>query len=160
AVTAGGEFNGKGLVRLWDLEQGKEVRRFEGHTGFVWHAVFSPDGRFVLFGGNDLTIRLWEVETGKEIRRFVGHARWVTSVAFSPDGRRALSGARDGTVRLWDVGTAKELRAFGGDPTGGNPRLLNPRLFAVEVSLEQFSIPTVICVAFTPDGRQALSAWG
>jgi WD40 repeat protein len=154
AVTAGGVFNGKGGVRLWDVERGEEVRRFEGETGFVWQAVFSLDGRYVLFGGNDRTMRLWEVETGKEVSRFVGHARGVTSVAFSPDGRRALSGARDGTVRLWDVSTAKEIQAFGGNPTGDNPRL-----DAFETAGEVFMIPHVIAVAFTPDGRQALTAW-
>jgi WD40 repeat protein len=159
AVTAGGSTrDGKALLRLWDVEQGKEVRRFEGHPGWVYHAVFSPDGRHVLSGSSDRTLRLWDVETGKEVRRFSGHARRVWHVAFSPDGRRALSAAWDGSVRLWDVGAAKELQTFGGDPAGGAVRLFDfgkvehePELAVVPVQSRR--------VAFSPDGRQALSAW-
>ena len=35
-------------VRLWDLEHGRELARFEGHTDWVTAVAFSPDGRFAL----------------------------------------------------------------------------------------------------------------
>src|SRR5262249_8459560 len=141
-------------LRLWDVEQGKEVRRFEGQSGSFNPAVFSPDGRYVLSGGPDKSLRLWEVETGKEVRLFSGHARWVRHLAFSHDGRRALSGGSDGTVRLWDVSTARELQVFGGDPTGGIPRV-----FDIGMQPEPFFLLTADLVAFSPDDRQALSFW-
>src|SRR5207247_674851 len=37
-----------------------EIRRFEGHTGYVWFAAFSPDGRQALSGSRDGTVRLWD----------------------------------------------------------------------------------------------------
>jgi WD40 repeat protein/tRNA A-37 threonylcarbamoyl transferase component Bud32 len=104
-------------LRLWDLETGKEVRRFVGHAHPVLGVAFSPDGRQALSCGDDATIRSWEVETGKELHRFEGHTGPVTCVAFSPDGRRAVSGSRDGTVRVWDPATGKEVRPLTG-PTG------------------------------------------
>src|SRR5262249_36691593 len=101
-------------LRLWDLETGKELRRFVGHAHPVLGVAFSPDGRQALSCGVDATIRSWDVETGKELHRFVGHTGPVTAVAFAPDGRRAVSGSHDGTVRLWDPATGKEVQPLTG----------------------------------------------
>ncbi|MBI3462253.1 MAG: hypothetical protein HY000_04215 [Planctomycetes bacterium] len=104
-------------LRLWDLEAGKEVRRFEGHTAPIRDVSFFADGRRALSCADDATVRLWEVDTGMEVRRFQGHAGPVRGVAFSPDGRRAVSGGLDGTVRQWDLEAGRELRPLAG-PTG------------------------------------------
>ncbi len=96
-------------LRLWDVQSGKEMRQFVGHTDFIHNASFSPDGRRIFSASKDGTVRLWEVGTGAEIRSF--EKRWaaVGGIAFSPDGRRALSNCDDG-LRLWDVGTGEEVR--------------------------------------------------
>jgi WD40 repeat protein len=52
---------------LWDLENWREIRRFEGHTEQVQRVVFSADGRHALSGG-DKTARLWDVETGTQLK--------------------------------------------------------------------------------------------
>src|SRR5262249_58652351 len=72
-------------ARLWERATGKEVRKFEGHTDWVWCVRFAADGKRAVSGGADTTIRIWEVDTGKEQRRCPGHTMTVTSVAFSPD---------------------------------------------------------------------------
>src|SRR5262249_49667788 len=94
-----------------------EVRRLEGHTTPIAWATFSADGKQALSCSWDHFMRLWDVEMGKELRRFEPPEE-VWSVAFSPDGRRALSagggGWKDGQftvadagIRLWDLATAK-----------------------------------------------------
>jgi WD40 repeat protein len=104
-------------LRLWDLDTGKELRRFVGHAYPVRGVAFSPDGRQAFSWGDDGTLRSWEVETGKEVGRFEGHAGPVRGLALSPDGRRAVSGGEDCTVRLWDTAAGQEVRALSG-PTG------------------------------------------
>src|ERR1700677_2868150 len=45
------------ITRLWDVETGKELQRFEGHSNWVDAVAFSPDGRRVLTGSQDNTAR-------------------------------------------------------------------------------------------------------
>ena len=96
-------------MRLWDLETGAELRRFEGHEDGVTSVTVLADGRRALSGSDDRTLRLWDLETGAELRRFEGHESAVTSVTVLADGRRALSGSWDKTLRLWDLETGAEL---------------------------------------------------
>src|SRR3972149_2774551 len=57
AVSGGWD---KSMV-LWDVETGREVRRFSGHSDSVASVAFSPDGGYVLSGSWDRTLRLWDV---------------------------------------------------------------------------------------------------
>jgi WD40 repeat protein len=95
-------------ARLWDPVTAKEVRRFGGHEGPVYIAVFTPDGR-VITAGADCCVRLWDPATGRELKKFAGHSGFVTCLAVSPDGRQFLSGSDDSTARLWDLRTGKEI---------------------------------------------------
>jgi WD40 repeat protein len=88
-------------LRLWDLETGEEVRKFEGHQEAILGVACSPDGRRALSASRDYDLRLWDLETGKELRRFRRNTMVALLVAFSPDGRRAYTGGPDGTVQVW-----------------------------------------------------------
>jgi GTPase SAR1 family protein len=101
-------------LRLWDVESGRCLRVFEGHSDIVWSVAFSGDSRLALSGSADRTLRLWDVESGRCLRVFEGHSASVSSVAFSGDSRLALSGSDDNTARLWDVESGRCLRVFEG----------------------------------------------
>src|SRR5260221_4532681 len=93
-------------VRLWDVQTGKEIQRFD------LQLTFSPDGQSVAAACHDDSIELWDVKTGKESKVLKGHSDIVMSVAFSPDGHQIASGGWDRTLRLWDVGTGKEIQRY------------------------------------------------
>jgi WD40 repeat protein len=99
----GGEGPPSSVLRVWDVENGREVRRLEGHRDGVRSVAISPDGRRALTGSLDGTLRLWDLATGRELHCFEGHTGGVECVAFSPDGRGAASASFDKTVRLWKV---------------------------------------------------------
>jgi WD40 repeat protein len=90
-------------LRLWDLTDGKEIRRFPMREGGVTSLAFSENRRYILAAGLDGDVVLSDVATGNEINRLKGHAGPVRAVAISADGRHALTGGDDKTVRTWKV---------------------------------------------------------
>jgi WD40 repeat protein len=129
-------------LRLWRVEDGKEVRQFLGHKAWVYAAAFSPDGKYVLSSGagnevrDDYTVRLWDVESGKELRKFEGHTGYVWRAIFSPDGKKiASAGCNDRSFRIWDAATGKPL-VIGARAHDGN----------------------VVGIAFSPDGKHLLTS--
>lgn len=125
-----------GTLRLWDIETGREVRRFQRPKGVSVMAIFSPDSRRVLSGGAEDTVRLWDAATGRELRSFRGGNGEIYTLAFTPDGRRVLSAGVDSSVVVWDVHSGGELCRFTGHECPVNS------------------------LAVSPDGRLALSAAG
>lgn len=98
-------------------EQKPELYVQKGHSARVQALAFSPDGRMLASGSDDLTIKFWEVATGKELKTLVGHTADVIFLVFSPDGKRLASAAKgQEAITLWDVRTGKELLAIEGVP--------------------------------------------
>src|SRR5262249_11983515 len=115
-----GGCNDNSSILVWEVETGKEVCRFAGHSGHGpadsvgMSVAVSPDGKQIVSGGYDGSVHLWHVPTGKEVRRFPWNAKVVWGVAYSADGSRILSAGDDRMVRLWDARTGEELLCFTG----------------------------------------------
>lgn len=98
-------------LRLWNLETGEELARFDV-GGSTEDVRFLPDGkRVVLATGKG--VFLWDLDAGAMIHDFSGYREWVTSVALSGDGRRVVTGGHDRAVRLWDVESGKQIVTLG-----------------------------------------------
>ena len=102
-----------GVVRLWEVSTGKELRQFGSQQAPVRSVAFSPDGKLLACGGESSGIVLCDPATGKELRRLAGHHGPVRLVTFSPDGKLLASKGGDWTFRLWDVASGRELRRLG-----------------------------------------------
>lgn len=74
-------------VALWDLDTGALVDRFE-HSECVYGAALSPDGRWLLAGGDGFAV-LWDVERDQAARRIQFKGRFTGGV-LCPGGRRAV----------------------------------------------------------------------
>jgi len=120
---------------LWDVATGKQLFLLQGHGGMIWGVAYSPDSKHVFTASWDGTVKMWDTARGMQVRCFPAQGRIadINGLALSRDGKHLLTGSDDGTVRLWDVASGQELRQFHGH-----------RGF-------------VYGVAFSPDGRRALS---
>ncbi len=74
-----------GLVRLWDPNSGRELRRF-GKRGdssdphSVTSIAWSPNGSQIATGSVDNTLKLWDAASGRELNSFEGHYSDITSI--------------------------------------------------------------------------------
>jgi WD40 repeat protein len=111
-MASGGFVNDRGnyFARLWDVQTGKEIRRFmHGKTSYgIPSLAFSPDAKTLATRAHDGRLRLFDVDTGKERKTFPtdGGGRRLGTVAFSPDGK-TVAAAGD-SIRLYDVATGEE----------------------------------------------------
>ena len=48
-------------VGLWNVETGKEIQSFAGHTLGVQSVAISQGGRWAVSGSHDSTVRMWEL---------------------------------------------------------------------------------------------------
>jgi WD40 repeat protein len=102
---------------VYDVESGRELRRW-GDDRPAWGAfALSPDGQTVASGGEDGLIHLWSVAGGKEpLASWQAHDGTVTTLCYSKDGATLFSGGQDCTLKLWDLPyIRKELAALGLD---------------------------------------------
>lgn len=82
-------------------------------SAFLLHTTaYSPDGKFILSGGESGVLMLWDVTTGKKIRQFEGHSDGIRGLGFSPDGKYALSGSLDKTIKVWDISTGRTIKTI------------------------------------------------
>jgi WD40 repeat protein len=107
-----------GIITLWDISSGNELRTLKGHSEMVVSVAYSPDGKTIASGARDNMIKIWDVDTGQELGILTGHTGWIFSVAFSPDGKTLASSSLDHTIRLWDVKSGQELRQLTGQTPG------------------------------------------
>ena len=102
-------------VKLWDLQEHREVYKFPGGThGFFGAPAlgFSPNGRQLAIGGEGGSLVLWDLATHAPGLTLKGHSADVHSLVFSPDGQTLATASWDGTIRVWSFTSGQEIGVF------------------------------------------------
>ncbi|KAF9154090.1 hypothetical protein BG015_001850 [Linnemannia schmuckeri] len=145
------------IARKINLETGKTMKLFHGHTGPVTRvAVYlTHQGQERLITGSwDKTIRVWDTESKTCLAILKGHTDFVKALAVrtilvdSPEGEddgmkrkrvahELFSASYDGTILHWDLETFEEFRSGAGGPWKGHARGINDLCLTVEEDNEQ-----------------------
>ena len=170
-------------IRLWDAASGRLVAVLTGHKYAIFCLAFSPDSRRLISRSDDATLRVWDAETGAPLAVLncdvVEERSGPQSVVVTPDGRTIFTGAPRG-LRCWDLAMGKEhdqvplplqgVRILAVQPrgdllaaSGNGPNIVLFDLAAGKIQT-MLTHPTgrsdvhTHSLAFSPDGRQLLSA--
>ena len=109
-----------GTVRLVDTSSGAVVCGMTSYFGSPTCCSFSPDGRYIVAGGEDDMVVVYGIAEKFPIAHCEGHRSWVSCVRFDPWPQvgaagtssatlpglyRIISGGQDAQMCLWDVQT-------------------------------------------------------
>lgn len=118
-----------GTARLRDLETGKLLHEYEGHSLRVQNVDYSPDGRTVLTGSNDGTAIIWPVNWEGTLRTALVHSyviAWHPNRPLLAAVGVAAENTVDDTIRLVDTQTGEVVREFVGHREKVNSLAFSP----------------------------------
>jgi WD40 repeat protein len=150
------------VIKLWDLEgpggraAAKPPKTIPATA--IRALAFAPDGKVLVSGDDNGVITLWDPATGKARATYVGTGGIdINALVFSPTGSHFATASLDASVRVWPArfDARKRLAATG------------PSFYSHWIVTQDQPNPTVLSghsgdgvagVAFTPDGREIISA--
>ena len=105
--VSGGNPGRFGEVQVWDVDK-RKLRVASPYTGDTLYGLsWSPDSKFIAFGGADNNVRAVDASNGKQILQQGAHNDWVLGTCFSRDGKFLVSASRDRTLKLTEVATQR-----------------------------------------------------
>jgi WD40 repeat protein len=186
-VAAGGENNGVGSLRVYDLANARQIGQFSGHRHWGQNLAVSPDGKLVAstswatpVGGE---LRLWDPRGFRPAATvpIPGETHYVSSAAISRNGKLLVLGGWGQTLTAWDMtnpakpvlrkdlkGHKSGLRSVAFDAAGkrfvssdesGVVKVWDAATLNLVTSIKA-SARAVYRAKFTPDGRELVTVSG
>uniref|UniRef100_A0AAX7TZT9 Small-subunit processome Utp12 domain-containing protein n=1 Tax=Astatotilapia calliptera TaxID=8154 RepID=A0AAX7TZT9_ASTCA len=131
AINSSGDWIGFGCSRMgqllvWEWQSESYVFKQQGHFNNMASLAYSPDGQYIVTGGDDSKVKqgwetpglkgrcpaVWNTNTGLCFVTFTEHTSSVTNVTFTSSGFVIVSASLDGTVRAFDLHRYRNFRTF------------------------------------------------
>jgi len=108
--TAIGSGDANGILKIWDLREGRLQRHFDGHRLKINAIDFHPNNETPICatGSAEGRTKLWDIRRKGFYTMFgIKGGAPVHTVHFSPDGRLVVIGDEDG-LKVWDLMSTNE----------------------------------------------------
>ncbi|XP_058152309.1 LOW QUALITY PROTEIN: periodic tryptophan protein 2 homolog [Dasypus novemcinctus] len=117
AINSSGDWlafgcSGLGQLLVWEWQSECYVLKQQGHFNSMVTLAYSPDGQYIVTGGDDGKVKVWSTLSGFCFITFTEHSSGVTGVAFTASGHAIVSSSSDGTVRAFDLHRYRNFRTF------------------------------------------------
>lgn len=106
-------------IKLWNLNNTREIRSLLGHGASVRSIDFSPEGKILASCANDETFQLWDIKTGASIYQSPAMGDLLTSIAFLKDGQHLIVGGYPWEVLVWSIPEKKIVKKIKVNPNKG-----------------------------------------
>ncbi len=103
-----------GGIRLWEMENGGNIRTIAAHAPGVASLRFLKDGR-LLSTGRDRFVRLWDQNGGKQ-REFEPFGDLALEAVINQDETRVFAADWTGEIRVWDAKDGRRLANLAVNP--------------------------------------------
>jgi WD40 repeat protein len=122
------------LKRYTEILGGAPEQTYRGPGPPLSQAAISPDGHWVVAGGERGTLVLFDAESGELLHRLEGHdpGKQIRDIVFHPAGRWLASAGNDRRIILWSLPTEDR---------------------APEILRQWWADEAVMALAVSPDGR-------
>jgi tricorn protease-like protein len=123
-----------GLIRAWQVVNSGLLGTMRGHAGWVRTLAISPDGQWLVSGGDDFTVRVWRLSSSSLLETIDEGMTTIHQVVFAPDSKTYAWAEESGAVRLRRV-NEDGSRNFQGTAIAAD------------------------CLAFLPDGQRLVAGF-
>jgi WD40 repeat protein len=120
----------KNALKVWDVENGRELQKLQGHTDKIAAIAISGNGSVIASTSFDETLRLWDTNTGRQLR---SRSCSASSIALNENGS-ILAFYENTKLVIWNLENGEEVCSFEGHGE------------------------RITCVQISADGRRAISS--
>lgn len=138
-----------GCLRVFHFDSMLLRGLMKSYFGGLLCVCWSPDGRYVVTGGEDDLVTVWSFTEGRVVARGHGHKSWVNAVAFDPYTTRAEESAAasgDGEPSGEEEEEEEEPEATGPGSGGGAPLSPMPKAGSITYRFGSAGQDTQFCL--------------
>lgn len=140
-----------GTIRVWSARDGSPRGVYTVSPPQSIRAIcFTPDGRYILSGGDGTRISIWDLSEQRSAGVMDGSDHDVFCIKVSPDGRFAVTTTRGGAVQLWSLARKRNLVTLARDESAVFAACFTPDGRAIAFGGESGCVQTLRLDAFEP----------